>query len=109
MPMRARNLGRSVLRSPTEMPATLMVPCWNGSRPLTHLINVDLPEPDGPHTTTTSPLATSVEQSLSTWKLWYHLLTLLSVIMGAADPQRIMAIRLCSRRTSCEAANEIAK
>ena len=68
MPMRARNFGRSVLRSPTEMSATVMVPCWNGSSPLTHLINVDLPEPDGPHTTTTSPLATSAEQSLSTWK-----------------------------------------
>ncbi len=81
MPMRARSFGRSVLRSPTEMPATVMVPSWNGSSPLTHLISVDLPEPDGPHTTTTSPLATSVEQSLSTWKSRYHLLTLLSVIM----------------------------
>jgi hypothetical protein len=35
-------------------------PCWKGSRPLTHLISVDLPEPDGPQTTTTSPLATVV-------------------------------------------------
>ncbi len=52
-----------------------MVPSWNGSSPLTHLISVDLPEPDGPHTTTTSPLATSVEQSFSTWKSRYHLLT----------------------------------
>ena len=68
MPMRARSLGRSVLRSPTEMPSTVMMPSWNGSSPLTHLISVDLPEPEGPHTTTTSPLATSVEQSFSTWK-----------------------------------------
>jgi hypothetical protein len=37
----------------------------------------------------------------------YHLLTLLSVIMGS--PQRMIATRRCSRRTSCEAANEIAK
>ena len=36
------------------------------SRPLTVLISVDLPEPDGPHTTTTSPFFTSVEQSVST-------------------------------------------
>src|SRR5712664_1359829 len=82
MPIPARNFGRSVLGSPTEMPATVMVPSWNGSSPLTHLISVDLPEPDGPQTTTTSPLATSVEQSFSTWKVLYHLLTLLSVIMG---------------------------
>ena len=64
------------------MPSTVMAPSWNGSSPLTHLISVDLPEPDGPHTTTTSPLATSVEQSLSTWKSRYHLLTLLIVIMA---------------------------
>ena len=107
MPMRARSFGRSVLGSLTEMPATVMSPSWNGSSPLTHLISVDLPEPDGPHTTTTSPLATSVEQSLSTWKSRYHLLTLLSVIMGR--PQRMIATRRCSRRTSSEAANEITK
>ena len=92
MPMRARSFGRSVLRSPTEMPATVMVPSWNGSSPLTHLISVDLPEPDGPHTTTTSPLATSVEQSLSTWKLWYHLLTLLSVIMAASEESLVLCM-----------------
>ena len=104
MPMRARNFGRLVLRSPTEMPSTVMAPFWNGSSPLTHLISVDLPEPDGPHTTTTSPLATLVEQSLSTWKVWYHLLTLLISIMAHAELQRMMAMRLCSRRTSWEAA-----
>src|ERR671934_3026690 len=81
MPIRARSLGRSVLGSFTAMPATVMEPSWNGSSPLTHLISVDLPEPDGPHTTTTSPLATSVEQSFSTWNVWYHLLTLLMLIM----------------------------
>src|SRR5437899_11548084 len=81
MPMRARSFGRSVLGSFTEMPATVTAPSWNGSSPLTHLISVDLPEPDGPHTTTTSPLATSVEQSFSTWKSWYHLLTWRRVIM----------------------------
>jgi hypothetical protein len=46
------------------------------------LISVDLPEPDGPHTTTTSPLLMLVEQSLSTWKLPYHLETFLSSIMS---------------------------
>ena len=47
-----------------------------------HLIKVDLPEPDGPHTTTTSPLATFVVQSLNAWKLGpYHLSTWLISIM----------------------------
>src|SRR5262245_23363004 len=90
MPMRARSLGRSVLGSPTEVPETVMVPSWNGSSPLTHLISVDLPDPEGPHTTTTSPLATSVEQSFRTWKSWYHLLTLLSVIMGVTVPNQVL-------------------
>ncbi len=66
MPTRERSFGRSVFGSPTEMPSTRMSPCWNGSSAFTHLISVDLPEPDGPHTTTTSPLRTSVEHSLRT-------------------------------------------
>ena len=54
----------------------------NGSSALTHLIRVDFPEPDGPQTTTTSPLATEVVQSFSAWKLAvYHLLTWLISIM----------------------------
>ncbi len=66
MPMRARSLGRSVRLSFTEMPATLIVPSWKGSSALMHLIRVDLPEPEGPQTTTTSPLATWIVQSFST-------------------------------------------
>src|ERR1700730_14818396 len=93
MPMRARSFGRSVLGSFTEIPATVTVPSWNGSSPLTHLISVDLPEPDGPHTTTTSPLATSIEQSFSTWKSWYHLLTLLIVIMDVSTDDRGPALQ----------------
>ena len=73
-----------------------------------HLIRVDLPEPEGPHTTTTSPFATSVEQPLSTWTMPYHLLRSRTLIMGR-EPQRTMATRRCSRRTQCEAASEIAK
>src|SRR6516164_4642675 len=87
MPMRARSFGRSVLGSFTEMPATVMVPSWNGSSALTHLMSVDLPEPDGPHTTTTSPLATEVVQSFSAWKRGvYHLLTWLISIMRSRLP-----------------------
>ena len=55
MPMRERSFGRLVFGSPTEMPSTMISPFWNGSSAFTHLISVDLPEPDGPQTTTTSP------------------------------------------------------
>src|SRR5215213_899126 len=83
MPTRARSFGRSVLGSLTLIPSRMIWPSWNGSSALTHLISVDLPEPDGPHTTTTSPLATLVVQSFSTWKLGpYHLLTWLISIIG---------------------------
>jgi hypothetical protein len=82
MPMRERSLGRSVSGLPTEMPSTVISPCVNGSSPLTHLISVDLPEPEGPHTTTTSPFSTWVLQFLSTWKRPYHLLMFFIVIIA---------------------------
>ncbi|EKD96748.1 MAG: hypothetical protein ACD_23C01297G0001 [uncultured bacterium] len=45
------------------------------------LISVDLPEPEGPHTTTTSPFWMVVEQSVSTCTGPYHLETFLSSII----------------------------
>ena len=81
IPMRARSFDRLVFGSPTWTPSTTTSPCWKGSSPLTVLIRVDLPEPDGPQMTTTSPLATWVVQSASTWNLPYHLLTLFSSII----------------------------
>jgi len=93
MPTRERSLGRLVLGSLTLVPSTLMSPLWNGSSALTHLISVDLPEPEGPQTTTTSPLETLVVQSVSTWKLGlYHLLTWLISIM-TDTLYRMMAMR----------------
>ena len=47
----------------------MISPLWKGSRPLTHLIRVDFPEPDGPQTTMTSPFCTVVVHSLKTLKL----------------------------------------
>src|SRR5262245_58300200 len=82
MPICARRRVRLVFESPTEMPLTTTSPCWKGSRPLTVLISVLLPEPDGPHTTTTSPLFTRVVQSFRTWTGPYHLLTFLISIIG---------------------------
>src|SRR5262249_23823547 len=82
MPICARRRVRLVFESPTEMPLTTTSPSWKGSRPLTVLISVLLPEPDGPHTTTTSPLFTRVEQSFRTWQGSYQLLTFFISIIG---------------------------
>jgi hypothetical protein len=67
------------------MPSTKISPFWKGSSALTVLISVDLPEPDGPQTTTTSPLLMLVVQSLSTCTGPYHLETFLISIMGFSD------------------------
>ena len=40
-----------------------------------HRHRVDLPEPDGPITTTTSPASTASETSCSTWRSPNHLST----------------------------------
>src|SRR5487761_1997350 len=84
IPTRARSLGRLVFGSLTLMPSTWISPCCTGSRALTALISVDFPEPDGPQTTITSPWSTLVVQSVSTWKLPYHLETLRISIIGIA-------------------------
>src|SRR6202042_3881989 len=82
MPTRARSFGRSVFGSLTLMPSRMISPFWNGSSALTHFMSVDLPDPEGPHTTTTSPLSTRVVQSFSAWKPGpYHLSTWLISIM----------------------------
>ena len=82
MPTRERSFGRLVFGSESEMPSTTMSPFWNGSSALTVLISVDLPEPDGPQTTTTSPFLIVVVLSVSTWKVPYHLETFLMSIIG---------------------------
>src|SRR5262249_55650055 len=88
MPMCARRRVRLVFGSPTETPFTSTSPFWKGSRPLTVLISVLLPEPDGPHTTTTSPLFTEVEHSFNTWTGPYHLLTAFISIIDIVTSSR---------------------
>jgi len=85
MPTRLRSLGRSVLGSCTGTPSTVISPFWKGSRALMVLMRVDLPEPEGPQTTTTSPFWMLVEQSVSTCTLPYHLETFLSSIMAIPE------------------------
>src|SRR5215813_1787406 len=72
IPTWERSLGRLVFGLPTDTPSTVISPFWNGSSALTHLMSVDFPDPDGPQTTTTSPLSTLVVQSVSTWNCPYH-------------------------------------
>src|SRR6185503_17736343 len=84
MPTRERSLGRLVFGSEIEVPSTTMSPFWNGSSAFTVLISVDLPDPDGPQTTTTSPFLIAVVQSVSTWKVPYHLETSLMSIIAAS-------------------------
>ena len=119
MPTRARSFGRLVFGSLTLMPSTTMSPFWIGSSALTALISVDLPDPDGPQTTMTSPFSTFVVQSVSTWKLPYHLDTSsISIIgmvrflrcVGGASRQRTMAILLLQplhERATHEADDEV--
>mgnify|MGYP000098949387 CR=1 FL=1 len=108
MPTWLRNLGRLVLGSASEMPSTTMSPFWNGSSALTVLISVDLPEPDGPQTTTTSPFLMAVVQSVSTWKLPYHL-EMFWIWITAVSSQRMMAIFFCRRRTSIDSEKQMTK
>src|SRR4029079_13717081 len=108
MPTRERSLGRLVLGSLTLVPSTLMSPFWNGSSALTALISVDLPDPDGPQTTMTSPFSQFVVQSASTWKLPYHLDTSRISIIGMVRFLRDWfgdgACRVSGRWRSCAAA-----
>ena len=82
---RAASAGRSSGRRP-KCRRRGSRPSGTARAPLTHLIRVDFPDPEGPQTTTTSPLPTLVEQSLSTWKVPYHLLISLISIMVQVFP-----------------------
>src|SRR5574340_1253811 len=85
MPTRARSFGRFVFASLTLTPSTKMSPFCTGSRAFTVLMSVDLPDPDGPQTTITSPFSTLVVQSVSTWKLPYHLEIFLTSIIAMRE------------------------
>jgi hypothetical protein len=85
---------RSTVRgsSVSSMPSTTTRPLWCSSSRLTRRISVDLPEPDGPHTTTFSPRPTARSTSFSAWNAPNHLLTLLISIMGASSALEAFAV-----------------
>jgi hypothetical protein len=74
-------------RHAIDMDAALLGPA---PRPLTVLMRVDLPEPEGPQTTTTSPLLMLTEQSLSTCTGPYHLETFLISIIFIPQFQHVL-------------------
>src|ERR1700760_2423358 len=109
MPTRERSLGRLVFLSEMDVPSTTMSPCWIGSTELTVLISVDLPEPDGPQTTTTSPLLIVVVQSVSTWKLPYHLEMFLMSIMGSLSTDDLdLCLQATHQHRQAEGDDEVA-
>src|SRR5262249_38221677 len=84
MPTRVRSRGRFTPERVIDSPSTTRSPSWIFSRPFTQRMSVLLPEPDGPHTTTTSPGVTASRMPLSTCSLPYHLPTSLNSMTGAA-------------------------
>src|SRR5882757_7753661 len=64
-----------VTGSPRRWPSTMRSPSLIASRPLMQRISVDLPEPLGPQTTTTSRGSTLSVMSFSTLSAPNHLLT----------------------------------
>src|SRR6185437_1933081 len=83
-------------------------PFWIGSNAWTALMSVDLPDPEGPHTTMTSPFSTLVGQSVSTWKLPYHFeISRISIIGIAQVPIRNGWRRVAGLRASVDDRNAV--
>src|SRR5216110_2194732 len=80
--MSARSRTRSVSGAPSTRPSTITSPRCTGPRPLMQRMSVLLPEPEGPQTTTTSPVAIVRSMSRRTWSLPNHLLARLNSIAG---------------------------
>src|SRR5690554_347399 len=75
MPVSRRIWSMARTSSVSSTPSTTVLPSWCSSSLLMQRMRVDLPEPDGPMTTTTSPLLTDRLMSFSTWNSPYHLFT----------------------------------
>ena len=75
IPTSRRTVSSALVSSVSSVPSTTIRPSWCVSSRLMQRIMVDLPLPDGPHTTTRSFSATSIVTSRSTCIVPYHLLT----------------------------------
>ena len=67
MPMRRRTSGQETPGAARSLPSKMICPELMGSRPLMVRRSVDLPQPEGPMMTTTSPSATSRETPRRAW------------------------------------------
>src|SRR5712691_8972255 len=83
MPTRVRRLERFTPGRVIASPRTMISPDWTGSSRFTQRIKVLFPEPEGPHTTTTSPGWIFSERSWRTWSFPNHLLTCLKSMAGS--------------------------
>ena len=77
----------------SSMPSTMISPCWCSSSRLIVRMKVDLPEPDGPKTTTTSPRRTVALNAVE------HMEIAVPFMNIAADDDVVAELRLAS--TAC--------
>lgn len=75
MPTLARKAAASNPAAESDKPSTIISPDWMLSKRLMQRINVLLPLPLGPQTTTTSPAPMVRSMSLRTWSEPNHLFT----------------------------------
>src|SRR5687767_814452 len=99
MPMSARSRARGLPSSGSGCPSKVMRPPSMRSSRLMQRISVDLPEPDGPITTTTSPRSTVRSTSRRTCRSPKCLLTLSSTTSGSV-PMRPATYPLVAQSTS---------
>ena len=104
MPTSRRMVSSARMSLVSSVPSTTMRPSWWVSRRLMQRIMVDLPDPDGPHTTTRSLSATVSETSRSTCRAPNHLLTFSRVMIGPARSRLAAAWLMREFPQSCRRA-----
>lgn len=66
-----------------SMPSMTILPFWCSSSRFNILMNVDFPDPEGPHITSTSPLLTFMDMSCMAQKFPNHLNTFSQIMMSS--------------------------
>ena len=105
MPIRLRTSSRSTSGSVISSPSMKILPEVGSSSRFTQRSSVDLPEPEGPMTQTTSPWSTWKSMPLSTWLSPKYLCRSWTSMAGAFDGvghQRAFSDRASMRRTTME-------
>src|SRR3546814_12472383 len=87
MPTLRRSVSLSSFGSFTSCPSTVIEPPSIGVSALMQRMKVDLPEPEGPMTQTTSPFISSSEMPFSTWRLPNDLCTSRQRMIGWSGVQ----------------------